>query len=133
MVGTKLYFKLYKRPFSVAIHYTVVMNQSFPYNKNVDLLKFMLALAQGLMVEHGSGVPCPVHGCPSIEVQTNNSKNDISQSVFLSLESRQNLRENVWCAQNMGIRENLFIGALKVKQDCVYTDILQPTMTDLNF
>jgi hypothetical protein len=32
---------------------------------------------------------------------------------------KQNLKESVWCAQNTGKGENLFIGAVSLKQGCV--------------
>jgi hypothetical protein len=65
--GTKRYLKLFKRLLSVAIHNTMVMYQSRPYKKNTGSLKFRLSLAQGLVEKHGSGVPRPVHNCPSTE------------------------------------------------------------------
>jgi hypothetical protein len=37
------------------------------------------------------------------------SQNNISRSVFLPTESRQNLKENLWCAQNMGKGGNLIL------------------------
>jgi hypothetical protein len=47
------------------------------------------------------------------------SQNGISWGVFLPLERRQNLEESVWCAQNTGKGENLFIGVVNLKQGCI--------------
>jgi hypothetical protein len=43
------------------------MYRCLPNNKNIDSLKFKVSLAQGLMEKHGSGVPRPVYGRPSVE------------------------------------------------------------------
>jgi hypothetical protein len=48
--------------------------------------------------EHGSGVPRRVHSYPSIETQPKESQNDISWSIILPPERRQNHKENMWCA-----------------------------------
>jgi hypothetical protein len=45
---------------NIHINFTVNWEQS---SKNTDSLKFRLSIAQGLMQEHGSGVPRPVHCC----------------------------------------------------------------------
>jgi hypothetical protein len=66
--GTKWYLKLFKRLLSVAIHNSVVIYQCLLNNKNTVSLKFRLSLAQGLVEKNNSGVPCPVHGHPSIEL-----------------------------------------------------------------
>jgi hypothetical protein len=62
--GIKWYLKLFKRTLIVAIHNTMVMNQSFPCNKSIDSLKFMVALAKGPIKYHSPGVPHPVYGHP---------------------------------------------------------------------
>jgi hypothetical protein len=41
-------------------------------------------------------------------------QNDISWSIFLPLEGKQNFIENVCCAQNRERGENLFIGLVDV-------------------
>jgi hypothetical protein len=45
----------------------MVIYQCLSNNKNMDTLKFRLSLAQDLVEKHGSAVPCPVYGRPSLE------------------------------------------------------------------
>jgi hypothetical protein len=65
--STKWYLKLFRKLLSVAIHNAVVIYRCLPDNKDMDTLKFRHSLAQGLVEKHGSAVPCPVYGRPSLE------------------------------------------------------------------
>jgi hypothetical protein len=64
---TKWYKKLFKQLLNVAVHNAMVIYRCHPNKKNIDTLKFRLSLAQGLVEKHGSGVPRPVYGRPSVE------------------------------------------------------------------
>lgn len=59
---TRWHLKVFKRLLSGAIHNAVIMHWSLQNNKNKDSLKFRLSLA------HSSGVPCTVHGHPSVKL-----------------------------------------------------------------
>jgi hypothetical protein len=52
----------------------------------------------------------------------------ISWSIFLTLERRQNLKENMWYAQNTGKGGNLFASIVSVKQGCVQMDVSGATI-----
>jgi hypothetical protein len=119
MKATKWYFELFRRLLTVAIHNAMVMYQSLPNNKNID------SLNSGFHYHKASWkstvlvfliLYVAVH---QLSRHLKDSKNDISWSVFLPPERRQNLKEYVWCARNMGKGENLFIGAVNLKQGCV--------------
>jgi hypothetical protein len=56
------------RLLKVAIHKEMLMYLSLENNNNIDSLRFRLSPAQGLIEEHSSGVPRPVHGFPPIEL-----------------------------------------------------------------
>jgi hypothetical protein len=112
----KCYLKLFKRLLNVEIHNTMVMYRSLPNNENIYSPKFRLSLTQGLMESNCSGDLRPVH---QLNRHPEDSQNDISWNTFLPPEGSQNLKNNVWCAQYMGKRKNLFTGAVDVKQGCV--------------
>jgi hypothetical protein len=55
------------------------------------------------------------------------SQKDISWSLFLQPDTRQNFKENVWCAHNTGKGQNLLINVVNVKQGCVQMDVSRAT------
>jgi hypothetical protein len=61
----KWYLKLFTRLLNIAMHNAMVIYQCLPDNKNMNLLKFRFSLAH--TEKHGSGVPCPAYGRPSVE------------------------------------------------------------------
>jgi hypothetical protein len=87
-------------------HNSMVIYWSHPNKEKMDTLQFRLLLAQGLMEKHGSGVLCPLHGRPSSHC-LNDSRKDISWSVFPPRGRRQDLTENVWCAQERAREKKL--------------------------
>jgi hypothetical protein len=54
-----------------------------------------------------------------LDCHLKDSQSNISWSIFLPKERRQNFKENVYCVQNMGKEGNLFIGVVNVRQGCV--------------
>jgi hypothetical protein len=105
--GTKWYVKLFKRLLNVVIHNSMVIYRSHPNKEKMDTLQFRLSLAQGLLEKRGSGV------------RLNDSRKAISWSVFPPRGRRQDLTEDVWCAQKRARGNNLSIVVVNVRQKCV--------------
>jgi hypothetical protein len=114
---TKWYKKLFKRLLNVAVHNAMVIYRCHPNKKNIDTLKFRLSLAQGLVEKHGSGVPRPVYGRPSIEPPPKRLTEHFLERIPATGKKAKPQKRCVVCAK-YGTR-NLFIGLVNVRQGCV--------------
>jgi hypothetical protein len=116
--GTKWYLKLFKRLLSVAVHNAMVIYWCLPNNKKhrlTNIQAFTSTLWKSTVLEF-LVLYIAVH---QLNHHLKDLQNDIFWTIFQLQERRQDPIENVWCAQNMGKGETLFIGAVNVKQACV--------------
>jgi hypothetical protein len=79
-----------------------------------------LSLAQGLVEKRGSGVRSPVHGRPSVQPRPKRLNGKTFPGAYYPPRGRrQDLTEDVWCAQKRARGKNLSIGVVNVRQHCV--------------
>jgi hypothetical protein len=116
--STKWYLRLFKRILNVAIHNTLVIYQCLPDNRNMNTLKFRLSLAQDLVEKHGSGVPHPVYGCPSVEPPPKRlTEGHFTERIHTTQKKARPQRKCVVCTKH-GIRKES-ICVVYVRQGCV--------------
>jgi hypothetical protein len=93
------------RPFSAAIHNSMVMYRSLPDYKNIDSLKFRLSLPQGLMEKHSSGVSCPVYGHLPIELLPKRFTEHFLEHISATGKNIKPPRKSLVCTKHGTSRE----------------------------
>jgi hypothetical protein len=116
MLGGDL--KLFKRLLTVAIHNAMVVYRCLPNNKNMNPLKFRLSLAQGLVEKHGSSVPHPVYGRPSVEPPPKRlTERHFLECIPATRNKTRPQRKCVVCTKHGQRKES--VSVVNVRQGCV--------------